>query len=181
MIDFLKNEQKDEEENKPSKPTIKGGKFVQISLGATEIDMLKCLTEYDKLYEKYPDLLTWDIRKLTQVTNIPAYSWRNFLLDSRVQKWIADEQFLQMLAKRNILLNSVGENNSTATVQALTAIMKATDDTTDRLEDNHVYIYSFMPLTNEEERLNNAQVLKSIPDEIRTGMQHITSNKNSNN
>lgn len=182
VISFFK-EQKDQE-NEVDTKTVKlfGGDFISIPIGATEISMKRCLEEYNKLYQQYPNLLNWDIRQIaTHCTNknITISDWRNFLLDSRVQKWMSDEQYLKMQAKRNSLLDKVGDNNSTATVQALTAIMKATDDDQDRLEDNHIYIYSFMPLTNEEERLNNAQVLDSIPDEVRTAMQRITINKNS--
>ena len=179
-MDFLKNNEEPKEITE-SKPILRGGEYIQISLGAHEFEMQQCLIAYDKLYQENPDLLNWDIRELAKHSNIPVNRWRNFLLDSRVQKWISDEQFLKMQAKRNTLLEKVGDNNSTATVQALTAIMKATDDETDRLEDNHVYIYSFMPLTHEEERLNNAQVLNSIPDEVRAGMQHISFNKDRNN
>ena len=189
--EFLKNKNESEKENtkeyteKPKAVTIKPAKpietYIQIAVSPSETDMIQCLEAYNKLYATHEDLLNWDIRKLTIETGISPVKWRNFLLDSRIQKWMADEQFLKMQTKRNELLEKVGDNNSTATVQALTTIMKATDDDSDRLEDNKVYIYSFMPLTNEEERLNNAQVLDSIPAEVRAGMQHISFNKNRNN
>lgn len=181
VISFFKEQEEQEEQNTPQTTVLVGGDFINIQIGVTEVQMKLCLQEYNKLYQQHPDLLNWDIRQIAMRStnkNITISDWRNFLLDSRVQKWMSDEQYLKMQAKRNSLLDKVGDNNSTATVQALTAIMKATDDDQDRLEDNHIYIYSFMPLTNEEERLNNAQVLDSIPDEVRAAMQRISINKN---
>ena len=169
-------EDTEEQEETVSKQTEEG-EYVRINLGSEEEDMRQCLKEYNRLYERYSNLLNWDVKEIYNDSNnqIPIYIWRNFLLDSRVQRWIRDEQFVKMQAKRNQLLDKVGDNNSTATVQALSAIMKATEDEEDKLEDNKVYIYSFIPLTKEEERLNNAKTLKAIPDEIRAGLQHITS------
>lgn len=181
VISFFK-EQEEQEPEQTTTTISAGGDFINIPVGATEISMRLCLAEYNKLYTTYPNLLNWDIRQIANACKNPKITindWRNFLLDSRVQKWMSDEQYLKMQAKRNSLLDKVGDNNSTATVQALTAIMKATDDDQDRLEDNHIYIYSFMPLTQEEERLNNAQVLDSIPNEVRAAMQRIAINKDS--
>ena len=71
------------------------------------------------------------------------------------------------------LLEQLGNDRSTATVQALTALMKSTSDESNKIDDGKIFIFSFMPLTEEEERLNNAQTLKSIPNEIRDALQHI--------
>lgn len=177
----LEIEEESEEITEQKSHSQDEGEYIRINLGSDEEDMRKCLAEYNKLYLRYSNILNWDVRQIYNASSkdIPIYIWRKFLLDSRIQQWIRDEQYIKMQAKRNELLDKVGDNNSTATVQALSAIMKATEEEEDRLEDNKVYIYSFIPLTSEEERLNNAQTLKAIPDEIRAGLQHINS-KSSN-
>lgn len=166
----------DIEEEKEIEDTNEQGEYIKIAISKSETMMAACIKEYDKLHKEYGSILTWTVKDFTahcENKNITAKDWREFLLDSRVRRWIDDENYLEMNATKMKLLKNVGTNNSTATVQALTALTKATEDTDSRIDDNKIYIFSFMPLNDQEERLNNVQMLKSIPDEIRDAIQYI--------
>lgn len=176
MSGFFANE---EDEVKDTEEIIEksnsGGKYISINISGQEKLMAKMLAEYNKLCEKYmPEILQWNhIALHNACKNISISDWRDFLLDARIQAWLNDEIAIMIRAKQVALLDKVGDNNSTATVQALTTIMKAANDDSNKIEDNKIYIYSFMPLNQMERRLNNAQVLNSIPDEVRDAIQYI--------
>lgn len=182
MSIFLNDEDDKKDVQDTVAQSIHKGKYMSLALGQTEKMMHICVDEYNKMYDAFKsEVLQWDHSDLAnhcETDEISIQDWKNFLLDSRVQTWIEDEIYLMIRTKQVQLLDKVGEDRSTATVQALTALMKANEANANKIEDNKIYIYSFMPLSKEERRLNNVKILSSVPDEIRGALQHVSTDNN---
>lgn len=178
MSIFIDEKDQKEELEEVLKQSVVPGKYITLILSEQEIKMKKTLDEYNRLCDDFmPEILKWnhiDLFKRSQNKELTIYDWKNFLIDARVQNWLNEEMHIMMRSKAISLLDRVGDDKSTATVQALTALMKSTSEDTNKIDDGKIFIYCFMPLTTEEARLNNAQVLSSIPDEVRLAIQHIS-------
>ena len=175
FIDDKENENVREEILKQS---LVQGKYISLNLSEQEKTMKQALKCYNKLCDSYmPEILKWSHIELHEAcpdSGLTIVDWKQFIMDSRVQAWINDEMYLMMRSKAFTLLDKLGDDRSTATVQALTALMKSTSEEANKIDDGKIFVYCFMPLTEEEERLNNAQVLKTIPDEVRLAIQKIS-------
>ena len=178
MSIFINEEDQKEDVEKVLKQSFVEGTYISLNLSEQEKKMKQTLIEYNNLCDEHmPEILKWSHIELFNASadkTLTILDWKSFLMDSRVQAWINDEIYLIMRSKTVSLLDKLGDDRSTATVQALTALMKSTTEEANKIDDGKIFIYSFMPLTNEERRLNNAQVLNSIPDEVRLALQHIS-------
>lgn len=181
MSIFLNQEDNDKEVEKIIKQSVVEGEFISLTLGETEVMMKKALIEFNSLCKNnMPDILQWnhiDLYKASKDKSLKIIDWKNFIMDTRFQTWLNEEIYILSQAKKVNLLNKVGDNNSTATVQGLSALLRATENETNKIDDGKIFIYSFMPLTDEEGRLNNAQKLSAIPDEIKAALQYIPGGK----
>lgn len=181
MIDLFIDDNKNKEPEKEKTSLVKG-KYMSLNVGAQEKVMIKTLEEYNKLCDSfYPDIIGWnypDLYKHSKDKELTITDWKLFILDSRVRTWINDEIYLINKTKQVELLNRVGTDHSTATVQALTSLMKANEDEDNRIDDSKIFIYSFMPLTDQERRLNNVNYLRAIPDEVKDAIQYIPGRSN---
>lgn len=177
MSIFINEEDQQKDVEQVLQQSLVEGTYISLNISEQEKTMKTALIEYNNLCDEHmPAILKWnhlDLHAHSKNKKLTIIDWKNFLMDSRVQSWINDEIFLIMRSKQVSLLDKLGDDRSTATVQALTALMKSTADEANKIDDGKIFIYSFMPLTNEEKRLNNAQVLSSIPDEIRLALQHV--------
>ena len=180
MSIFINEEDKKQELLEIEKASKFEGDFISVHISSSEKKFVRLLTIYDKLCGEYmPDLLEWDHITLFKKTSrehqgLTVNDWKNFLMDSRIRNWINEEINILVRSKQVQMISKLGEDRSTATVQAFSALMRSTEDDLNRADDNKIFIYSFMPLSKEEKRLNYAQILNSIPDEIRVGLQHIS-------
>lgn len=179
MSNIFINPQDEEDPIEDEQTELVEGDYISINLGSSETEMKKTLKEYNKLCSKYmPEILKWthlDLLQHSTDKSISLKNWRDFILDTRVKNWIKEELSIIIQSKQLELLNKVGDDRSTATVQALSAIMRIdNEDDANRIDDNKIFIYSFMPLTDQERRLNNAQVLDSIPIEVKRALQYIS-------
>lgn len=177
MSIFIDEEDQKQDIEETLNQSLVQGKYMSLNLSNQEKTMKRMLNEYNKLCaQNMPDILKWshiDLHKNSSDRQLTINDWKQFLMDNRVQAWINEELYIMMRTKQMSLLEQLGNDRSTATVQALTALMKSTSDESNKIDDGKIFIFSFMPLTEEEERLNNAQTLKSIPNEIRDALQHI--------
>ena len=173
FIDDKENEKITEEILKSS---LVQGRYISLNLSEREKSMKRALELYNTLCDSHmPEILRWSHVDLhQQCPELPITEWKQFLMDARVQAWISDEMYIMMRTKAMSLLDKIGDDRSTATVQALTALLKSTSEESNKIDDGKIFVYCFMPLTQEEERLNNAQVLKTIPDEVRLAIQRIS-------
>jgi hypothetical protein len=160
------------------------GDYITITLGTDEKKMQQVLRVYNILCKTYfPDILGFTHYRIYEIYknrvneikihNLTPQDFKMFLQDTRVTAWIQTEYAAIVRTRYFDLLKQAGEDRSTATVQALTAFSKLVEDSDDQqTQQDTTYIYSFMPLSEEEGRLNNVYKLESIPTSVRNAIQH---------
>lgn len=103
----------------------------------------------DEFNRLRPDSLTMNQYELSELTGEDADDWAEFLHDGSVAKAIEAEMALIVKANQAKLVSSAADNDrSVGAAQMLNAMSKLDGD--DRAEE-HFYIYSYVPLTPNEE------------------------------
>lgn len=102
-----------------------------------------------------------------------ALEWRDFKLHPMVASWLDEEMGMIMKDRAFKLMDIVGENNSTATTQSLTAVLNYLDRKKDIVQNPTMFIYSFVPLSESEAQAPNVRTLENIPTEIKNAIVHI--------
>ena len=99
--------------------------------------------------------------ELAEQTGMSPISWKKFLLDPRVAAFINEEMDLLKRAKVSTMLSTVDTNKNTGQAQLLNTLLNQTKNT-DRKE-GPVFIYTHIPLNNQEEHAPN--VATNITDQ----------------
>lgn len=102
-----------------------------------------------------------------------ALEWRQFKLHPMVASWLDEELGIMIKDRAFKLAEIVGENNSTATTQALTATLNYLDKKKDLVQNPTIFIYSFVPLSEMESQAPNVRTLENIPTEIKDAIVQI--------
>lgn len=102
-----------------------------------------------------------------------ALEWREFKLHPAVSAYLDEELAMIMKDKAFELAKLSGNNNSTATTQALTSALNFLDKKKSFVQNPTVFIYSFVPLSEMEAKAPNVRTLENIPTEIRDAIVHI--------
>lgn len=116
----------------------------------------------DKMYilqeafnDLLPDSLTMNQYQLAEQTEFDADEWSEFLHDGAVSKAIESEVALIIRANKAKLITSAADNDrSVGAAQMLNAMGKIDGD--DKSEE-HFYIYSYVPLTPNEEKADHVR------------------------
>lgn len=137
----------------------------------TESRLLNAVLVFNEHYEQRPSEITgYTYFELYQMTDpkhkITLGDWKEFIRDRRVQQWYSDELQLTINARLQSLAKKAGTDKSTATQQTLTSLLKYTEAGREVEESNEIYIYGHIPLTPNEEKLENVKYIKTIPKEI---------------
>jgi hypothetical protein len=129
-----------------------------------------CVAEFNRQYKEDPDtamkrdyIRLWKDSKDKQLT---ALDWKQFYTHPEVQQFYRDELNLVLQSRSQTLARLMGENNSTATVQGLSAILNRLEGDVMEADKNKIFIYSVIPVNNIERNLENVQILKNIPEGI---------------
>ncbi len=129
--------------------------------------LYEVVVAFNTLYKSRPQTITqYSYYQLWELSDrsIPIAVWKEFYNDPRVQRWYDDELEMALSANLQKLATEAGNNKSSATLQALTAILKHRETkTADTPESNTVFIFSHVPLTTVEENLENAKILRARP------------------
>lgn len=136
-------------------------------------ELYMAVVEFNSLYKKFPkEIASWTYYELSQKsrTDISLALWKEFYTDSRVQAWYKEELDLALDAKLQKLVGEVGENHSTATNQTLQSILKYKEDNSNKTDSTKIFIYTFMPLSEVEEQLDNVKIINNIPKEIKNAI-----------
>jgi len=151
-------------------------KAMDIQLSSNEQHLQHLVDEFNRLCIEeahYPDILSWDHYELFLRSNgTTPQEWKNFRLNPKVKQWYDEEQDLQLRSKLMKLLGEMGDAKSTGQAQTLSALLKQVSDR-DKVDTSTKYIYSFVPLTIDEEKNPNINILDSIPPEIADAIQTI--------
>lgn len=133
-----------------------------------EEEIYQMAMAFNTLYKQIPNKITelsyYEL--YNRIGLFTADNWKEFLKDKRVQKWYSDELDLQLNTQLHKLAAIAGENKSTATQQALSAILKYKGENKQQEDSTETFIYALIPVNENEKNLENVKILKNIPKEI---------------
>lgn len=146
-----------------------------IDFGIPKEHKLHYLQElFSNLLTDFPDAIHFSPYELWKKENtVSPETWKEFLSNDKVDAWFQNELEIRVRSKAFKLLDSVGDNNSTATTQALSQIFGFMDKNKEKNIDPVIFVYSFIPLTPEEEKAPNVRTVRNIPVEIQNAIKKV--------
>ena len=106
------------------------------------------------------DGLHYSHYQLAEYTDIKdPLIWREFLLDPRTADYISSEMNLIRSAAINYMVQNAPDSNSVGQSQLINALQKIDEQSTKK--DGPVFIYSYVPLNNDQIGAENIRQLSS--------------------
>lgn len=104
----------------------------------------------------------YEIAKMPGAPASNPQEWKAFLTEGRVAEYVNQElQLLQQTEMRKLLENISSKSRSVGTAQTLTAMIKALESGS--VKEGPVFIYIYIPLTEEEINAPNVIILDHDP------------------
>lgn len=97
--------------------------------------------------------------ELAERTATSPIDWKNFLMDPRVNAFIAEEMEMLKRSKVAIMLNQVDTNKNTGQSQLLNTLLNQTK--AQEVKEGPVFIYTQVPLNTEEEHAENVVIINA--------------------
>lgn len=89
-------------------------------------------------------------------------SWKAFLTEPEIAEWIKSELALLQDAELRKLLYDISKSRSVGQAQLINALAKLTDDSKN-IKEGPVFIYTYIPLSEEQEKAPNVIKLDTDP------------------
>lgn len=138
----------------------------------------ECVKKFNELCEQgmYPSILEWTPFELFMKSpGVSTSKWKEFLLEPTIVNWYASERKLLLQSQVNKLIREAGTSRSTASAQALGTLLKQLNET-ETTDSSTIFVYTFVPLTEQERKAPNVNVNNNIPDSIKNSVQIIKRN-----
>lgn len=90
--------------------------------------------------------------------------WKQFLMDPKISDYISSEMTLIRTATMNKMVNNAADSNSVGQSQLLNALSKL--DEKEQIKDGPTFIYSYVPLNNEQKEAPNVRTVNTDGIEI---------------
>lgn len=121
--------------------------------------MLACQAEYNKLPpEERITMSHFDLANQTKIDRIDP--WIEFLKDPRVSDKINEElKLFREAQQRKLIKRATQHDKSVGTAQMINALGKSIEDTNGK-SDGPVFIYSYVPLNDSEEKVPTTRKLR---------------------
>ena len=104
----------------------------------------------------------YEIARMPDAPASNPQEWKNFLTEGRVAEYVNQElQLLQQTEMRKLLENISSKSRSVGTAQTLTAMIKSIES--NAVKEGPIFIYTYVPLTEEEMNALNVVVLDHDP------------------
>lgn len=97
--------------------------------------------------------------ELAERTATSPIDWKNFLMDPRVNAFIAEEMEMLKRSKVAIMLNQVDTNKNTGQSQLLNTLLNQTK--AQETKEGPVFIYTQVPLNAEEQHAENVVIINA--------------------
>ena len=97
--------------------------------------------------------------ELAERTATSPIDWKNFLMDPRVNAFIAEEMEMLKRSKVAIMLNQVDTNKNTGQSQLLNTLLNQTK--AQEIKEGPVFIYTQVPLNAEEQHAENVVIINA--------------------
>lgn len=102
----------------------------------------------------------YDLAEATEVSD--PNKWKDFLLEQDVRNYIQIEMEIVRATEMNKFITNVSDNSrSVGQAQLMTALEKVKQ--TSSTKDGPVFIYTYVPLSAEQEQAENVQKLNEDP------------------
>ena len=111
-----------------------------------------------------PDALYLTHHELAAATEFNAMAWREFLTDSRVKDFLESELALMQQTSIRKMMKDIDQSRSTGQAQLLNTLIQQTNQS--KKKDGPIFIYSYIPLNEEETYAPNVQTLQSDPFKV---------------
>lgn len=141
---------------------------MEINFNAEEREKKVLLEEYRRLMQRYyPTILHWTHYDLAEHSDIEdPEAWKRFILDPRIQGWLDEELSIHIKSQVFKLVEDSDSNRSTAVVQTLNSFLNFLEKRqVDPANMGPAYIYTFVPLTTDEQYASNVRILTHNPME----------------
>lgn len=143
-----------------------------------EEEMFRTIVVFNQIYKDHPNqasqMTYYQLFQKGQNIDdtLPLSAWKNFMLDARVATWYNTELEMALNANLQKLVTEAGNNKSTATLQALSTILKHKENKeTPTVDQNKIFIYTHIPLSENEEKLPNVTKIRTRPAGIDGAIQ----------
>lgn len=121
--------------------------------------------EMRAIFEKLcPDAFRYhhyDLAAITPIKN-PAV-WKEFLTEQDIRMWIDAELAIINTAELQKLIKDINKNNSIGTAQIINALQKLTEKDSNKNKEGPVFVFSYIPLNEQQKQANNVQILDADP------------------
>ena len=125
------------------------------------------LKEMEQEYEDLgQDAIFYTHYELAQMTDYDADEWRMFLSDARVASVLDAELNLLQQASIRKMTRNIEDNKSTGQAQLLNTLLTQAEK--GKVKTEPVFIYSYIPLNEQEEHAPDVHVEESDPFVITT-------------
>jgi hypothetical protein len=101
----------------------------------------------------------YDLVEITGYGTPPL--WKEFLTTREVAEWIKSEQNLIQTAELNKLVHGISKSHSVGQAQVLNTLAKLSEQKT--IKEGPVFIYTYVPLSPEQEQAENVNKLNIDP------------------
>lgn len=136
-------------------------RMMNIDFGEYEIELQQMQEVFNDLGE---DALYLTHHELAAATEFNAIAWRQFLSDPRVQDFLQAELNLMQQSSIRKMMKDIDQSKSTGQAQLLNTLI--TQNNVNKKKEGPIFIYSYVPLNEEEQYAPNTQALSSDPFKI---------------
>ena len=132
-------------------------KFIDIKFKENETDLKDLQDLYNGIGK---DALFMSHYELAERTGESPIAWKKFLMDVRVSAFIEEELDMLKKSKVALMLSTVDSNKNTGQAQLLNTLLNQTK--TDERKEGPVFIYTHVPLNQQEQGASNVNRNESI-------------------
>ena len=132
-------------------------KFIDIKFKENETDLKDLQDLYNGIGK---DALFMSHYELAERTGESPIAWKKFLMDVRVSAFIEEELDMLKKSKVALMLSTVDSNKNTGQAQLLNTLLNQTK--TDERKEGPVFIYTHVPLNQQEQGASNVNKNESI-------------------
>jgi len=103
----------------------------------------------------------YDLAEVTEFNN--PNDWKLFLQNEYVAKYVQDEfNAIQDSELRKLIMN-ISDSSSVGKAQLINSLQKLLSDNNDNQKSGPAFIYTYIPLNEQEQHADNVEVLDSDP------------------
>lgn len=155
--------------------------MIDIKFSKQNEHLKEMLPDFIKLVQRlYPKMLEFNHYEMWKNTNqsFSPEDWKKFRLSESVNNWYEQELSIQVDSKIFKLIQTIGDDNSTAKAQMLNNVLAYASKDKKTAKEPTIFVFNFIPLNYQEELAPNVRIIENIPIEIGNAIQHITRNNN---